>query len=655
MYSIDIDVGGTFTDGFFTNGVEVKTAKVLTTPHDVTDGFLECIRLGSRMFACELDEFLRRTAIARLSTTIGTNLLLQRKGSKTGLLVTSGFEETLYGNGRSRALGDLVAINMVAGIGEEVDDDGRIVRTPEPEAVLATIREMIHDGAQSIVVSLRNAWRNPANEHAVRKAVRDRYPVHYLRSVPVQLGVETVNDRDDHARTNSALLNAYIHAEMARILFRAEDKLREAGYERPLLVAHASGGSARIAKTIALNTLHSGPAMAVKGTAMLAGLLGIDHVVSGDMGGTSYDIGIVIDRHISRDREPKVETLRIATPSIAVESIAIGGGSIASVIDGQIRVGPQSAGSLPGPAAYGKGGAEATVTDANLVLGFIDPDYFLGGRMKLDVEAARRAIDRRVARRAGGTVESAALSIRRGATRRMAAEIVARLAARAQACETVSLFSVGGGGSLHACDIADEANLAGAVAFPFGSVFSAFGGSTTDVEHFYHHAFSAPASTSAMLAPALCDLLQQARRDMTGEGFALEDVALRIEAEFERESTEVEAGFDMEIAAIAGLLLERAGDRKIFALTVIAVSIVPHWTPAAVAPATSAAREKGRRPVYWDGTTATPTPIFERDALAPGHHIEGPAIVEGADTTYAVPARWNLAVHTTGCFILRRS
>ena len=188
--------------------------------------------------------------------------------------------------------------------------------------------------------------------------VRNRYPIHYMRSVPVQLGVEVIHDRDDHARTNSALLNAYIHAEMARVLFRAEDKLRAAGYPRPLLIVHSSGGNARVAKTVALNTLHSGPAVAVKGAAELSRWLDLDHVVSADMGGTSFDIGFVLDQKISLEPVPQIERMRIATPVIQLSSIALGGGSIARMDGEELKLGPESAGSAPGPACYGKGGTE---------------------------------------------------------------------------------------------------------------------------------------------------------------------------------------------------------------------------------------------------------------------------------------------------------
>src|SRR5262245_14463731 len=389
LYSLDVDIGGTFNDGFFTNGEEVKIAKVLTTPHDVTEGFLNCIRLGSELFDVPLDAFLRRTAVARLSTTIGTNLLVQQKGAHIGLIVTAGAESSLYADGTAAAVGKLVKPDMVAGIAEAVDDAGEVRMVADKEEVLARVRDLIGLGAQIVVVSLRNAWRNADNERAVRQFVRERYPVHYLRSVPVQLAVEVAHDRDDHARTNSALLNAYIHAEMARVLFRAEDRLRDCGYERPLLVVHANGGNARVAKTVALNTLHSGPAVAVRGAAVLAKRLALDQVVSTDMGGTSFDVGLISGGVARIEKTPHVDDVPIATPVIQVNSIGLGGGSIAAVENGALKVGPESAGSAPGPVCYAKGGSSPTVTDANVVLGFLDPDFFLGGRIKLDAHAAR--------------------------------------------------------------------------------------------------------------------------------------------------------------------------------------------------------------------------------------------------------------------------
>jgi N-methylhydantoinase A/oxoprolinase/acetone carboxylase beta subunit len=655
LYSIDIDIGGTFTDGFFTDGTAVQTAKVLTSPHDVTEGFLDCVRLGSERFDLALDEFLRRTAVARLSTTIGTNLLVQRKGARIGLLVTEGNETTLYGNEPAKACGEIVARDMVLGITETVDDAGRAVLVPSGEQVLAHVRALIQKGAEIIVVSLCNSWRNPANEQAARALVRARYPIHYLRSVPVQLGIEVVHDRDDHARTNSALLNAYIHAEMARVLFRAEDKLRAAGYPRPLLIVHSSGGNARVTKTVALNTLHSGPAVAVKGAAELSRWLGLDHVVSADMGGTSFDIGVVLNRNVSLEPFPQIEDMRIATPVIQVASVALGGGSIASANGNEVKLGPESAGSAPGPACYGKGGTEPTVTDANLLLGFIDADNFLGGRMKLDTEAATRAVQRRLGRRLELSVEEAACRIRRMADEGMAREVASCLRSAGQNPADVTLFSVGGAGPLHACNVAHLAGLKQVVVFPFGSVFSAFGGGTTDVQHLYRHTFGDGAGGAEQVDKIVEAIVQQARRDMQGEGFALSDVPLMFEVGLDEATAAVEGPSSLDSAEFSRRILAKANGTPIDLLRACATSATPHWRQQPLASRPSLPPPRGRRDVWWSKDGPASTPIYDRDALQPGASIDGPAIVEAPDTTYAVNPGWSLTVNELAFFVISRA
>jgi N-methylhydantoinase A len=654
VYSLDIDVGGTFTDGFFTDGTTVKTAKVLTTPHDVTEGFIDCVRLGSKEFGLDLDEFLRRTSVARLSTTIGTNLLVQRKGARVGLLVTAGAEKTLYGDEPSDALNRIVPADMVLGISEAVDDAGQLRASPDGDEVLGAIRTLIQKGAQIVVVSLRNAWRNPVNELAIRAMVRERYPIHYLRSVPVQLGVEVVHDRNDHARTNSALLNAYIHADMARALFRAEDKLREAGYARPLLIVHASGGNARVAKTVALNTLHSGPAVAVKGAAELCRWLDLDHVISGDMGGTSFDVGLVLGRGVTLEPEPRIDNLRVATPTIQLGSIGLGGGSIAWVDGNTLKVGPESAGSAPGPVCYGKGGTEPTVTDANLVLGFIDADNFLGGRMKLDCDGARRAIERRLCRKLGIPVEEAAYRIRAAADARMATEIKDYGTAHGIDPADITLFSVGGAGPLHACEIAEVAGLKQVVTFPFGSVFSAFGGGTTDVQHLYRFTFGQAPGGASDIAPVVHNLILQAGRDMQGEGFGADAVQLTLQAKLDRGSVEIKDAAAHPESEVAARLWKQAAGAKITELHLAATSVTPHWQQKPSALKSNGAAPRATRPVWWNAEGAVATKVFDRDTLRPGAVIGGPAIVEGADTTYAVRPGWTLAVNEFGFFVTAR-
>jgi len=229
MYSIDIDIGGTFTDGFFTDGSEIRTDKVLTTPHDITEGFMACVQAGARAWNLDLAEFLRRTGVARVSTTVGTNLLVQRAGPKLGLIVTKGHERDLYGKGNAAIVGRYIAPELVAGVAERVSDTGKLETEIDPDALLAAVRSLVQANVRMIVVSFKNAWRNPANERRALEVTRARYPVHYLRSVPMQLATEVMHVADDHARTNTAVFNAYIHGEMARTLYRAEDKLRAAG------------------------------------------------------------------------------------------------------------------------------------------------------------------------------------------------------------------------------------------------------------------------------------------------------------------------------------------------------------------------------------------------------------------------------------------
>lgn len=651
MYSIDIDIGGTFTDGFFTDGKDFRSAKVLSTPHDITEGFLACVKAGAQLFDHEPFLFLRRTGVVRLSTTVGTNLLVQRRGARIGLIVTSGFEFTLYGHTPASSLHEVLPADMIRGIREEVDEEGVVRTAPQSEDVLAATRDLIAGGARLIIISLRSAWRNPANERAVRAIIRERYPLHYLRSVPVQIGIEITQAPDDHARTNSALLNGYVHAEMAQALFTAEDKLRGAGYDHPLLVVHANGGNARVAKTIALNTLHSGPAVAVRGAAELARLLGLGDVVTADVGGTSLDVALIRQCQVPFAARPKVKDLPIAVPAVRLDSFGIGGCSIARVRDGELLVGPESAGATPGPACYGKGGAEPTVTDANLILGLIDAEHFLGGRMRLDLAAARRAIERRIARPLGVSVEAAALRIRNRATHLMAQSIRQHLedVAPGEALAP-TLFTSGGAGALHVCDLAQALGVTRAYVFAFGSVFSAFGGNTTDIQHIYDRHFSRAPTLSA-LADALVELIHAARRDMQAEK-APQDVvqlAATVHGGSAHQGT-VEIDAQDEPRDIAARLSSLVPEAAVSQLSISVRAPTPHWQPERHAAERASAEAHAHRLVSWSQEAQTSTPVFDRLSLKPGHILDGPALIDGPDTTYAIASAWRLTVDSHGFF-----
>jgi N-methylhydantoinase A/acetophenone carboxylase len=660
MTTIDIDIGGTFTDGFFTQNGEAWTAKVLTTPHDLTQGLLDCLAAGAERLDLPLPRLLRDTAIIRLSTTLGTNSVIQRKGPKIGLLVTAGEEGTLYSTGKAAILGRLIPEEMVIGVREEVDAKGAVRQPPERAALLSAIRQLIETGARMIVVSLRNAWVNPGHERAVRELLRERYPVHYLRSVPLQLAHEISHVPDDHARTNTAVVNAYIHREMARGLFRGEDLLREQGLGKPLLVVHASGGCARVAKTTAAQTLNSGPAVAVKGAEWLARLFGWSRVLTTDMGGTSFDIGLIVDGRSNLNLAPTVEGFRLATPMIEVESIGAGGGSLARVAEGRLRVGPESAGALPGPVCYDKGGGEPTVTDADLILGYLDPHYFLGGRLTLNRDRAAQAIQRRVGTALGVSVETAALRIREEIQREMAERLGAYL--RQKRCEPQGLvmLSFGGAGPLHCCGIAERIGIGRVVTFPFGSVFSAFGSSTTDIVHNYLRTAPATLGPDGNLPEGWPEILetlrQRALRDMAGEGHSAEAVRFTLELIPRAGPPPLHLDLSQPVTAQA---LQAAGVKKALAIDTLLLSAtapIPHWSlPRAPRSGKDPSEaKKGERPVWWNERAATATPVYERDRLRPGNLLRGPALIESADTVGVVPSRWRLLIDEHGTGILER-
>ena len=657
MYTIDIDIGGTFTDGFFTDGELHRTSKVLTTPHDITEGLLNCIAAGGEEFGVKLEEFLLRATIARVSTTVGTNLIVQKSGPRLGLIVTKGNEKNLYGSGAAAVVDKYIKSSMVVGVRERVNDKGEVITPVAEKPLLAAVRRLVQEGARMIVLSFENSWRNPLNELRAREMVLERYPVHYLRSVPLQLGTEVMHDSDDHVRTNSALLNAYIHAEMARTLYRGEDHMRDKGFDKPLLVVHANGGNARVAKTIALNTLHSGPAVAARGAASLAKKLKLKNVVTTDMGGTSLDVSLIDGGSERFSEHPIVDGIPVATPMIEVESIGAGGGSIASVVEGELRVGPESAGSAPGPACYGKGGLQPTVTDANVLLGFIDPENFLGGKMRLDRMSAERAMKRSVSAKIDVSVEEASLAVRDSINQQMSSELRARLAGPKGSAKDTTLFSFGGSGPLHACAVAEAAGISKIICFPFGSVFSAFGSNTTNVQHTYSRTLGLSLKDGKIADEYVALFKDQAILDMDGEGFNADDIKFTVKTDIKNRGQRRSLSATGKRANVGQILKKKGVDAgKIDAIQCIAECEVSHWIPSPTK--TNANRNpkiKATRQVFWGGDEATKTDILEKTDLRQGHKIVGPAIVEAVDTAYVVNPNWQLEVDRYGNFVMSRA
>ncbi len=667
QFTIDIDTGGTFTDGFFTDQAanRVEIVKVSTTPHDLTVCFLECIKEGAERFGLPLEEMLRQTGVIRFSSNIATNAIIQRHGPKLGLIITAGQEFTLYepASATPAAVQEgFVQPDMVVGVSEYVNPGGQVLRSPDPAAVLAGLQSLIDRGARAIVICLGNGGVNRANEQAIKRTIKAEYPNYYLGSIPTFTASETTERPGDALRLNTAVLNAYVHEHLARYLYKAEEKIRQAGYSRPLLVVHSNGGAARVAKTQAIHTYNSGPVAGLLGARALAETYNLPCAISMDIGGTSVDIGIITRGQVSYDLAPRIAELPINMPMIRVSALGGAGGSIAGInANGQLEVGPQSAGALPGPACFDLGGTEATVTDADMMLGVVDPNYFLGGKMRLNRDKAKAAVQT-IADRLGCSVEEAAWRIKQTVDEATAQNI--RRVAEASGWTKVELREAvlivyGGAGPTHAANILAELGAKRALTMPQSPVFSAFSSSMLDVLHTYSAAPrlllaengripTTPDQFNAIVQP----LIARAKSDMQGEGFAADAVQYGLELLIQNGAGEVavttpNALMDSpdDLRQLAETCrrasgLERHQPVVVTLVTLRATAGVPHFAQAEqpLAGADPNAAQKGERKVYWEPEMGwTATKVYERGRLRPGNCVSGPAIIEAADTTYLIP------------------
>lgn len=600
--TIDVDTGGTFTDAFVVHQGEVHTVKVLTTPHDLALCFAQVLERAAEVIAITVDELLSDAACVRYATTVGTNAVIQRTGPKIGLIV-DGADVAVYGQGGAGAnvIRRFGSPDMVAAVEGTSNGKGE-------EAVVDASKSLLSRSARGLVCSIATTRDGAGAERRVLAGFRNHYPRQCLDTVPLTLSHEVASDPDDIRRTATALFNAYVHDDVARYLYRAEDWLRENGYTRPLLIVHNDGGCARVAKTVAGRTYNSGPTAGLLGAQEIARVCAIDDLVTFDVGGTSLDVGF-----LSGGRAPFLEHGRVVDVDVSftmpdIHVLGSGGGSIAHrADDGTLEVGPQSAGANPGPACFGRGGTEPTVTDADVVLGLIAPDRFLGGRMALDADAATRAMQT-----LGDDAVDVAAQIRTRLHENMAARIRDELAAAGLDPAKTAMLAYGGGGPTHACDVAARLGITEVLTVPFAAVFSAFGASSADVRHVYD---AAPGEGVE------AELRRLALRDMRGEGFAADDVDIRVEE------------------------IQRHGVTRT-ALTATAALDHPQLEEHDCTPHTPA--PYGTRTVTWPGRGALDTPVHRAVELAPGATLSGPAVLEADDTTHVVPPGWDYRIDALG-------
>jgi N-methylhydantoinase A/acetophenone carboxylase len=670
MFTIDIDTGGTFTDGFFTRHGEIRTVKVLTTPHDLTVCLANCIKEGAEQFGISLKELMLNTDIVRYSSTTGVNTLITRTGSKIGLIVSKGYKDSLYAKDSKEVepIYSFISRDLILEVEEEVDNQGNITKPLKKDEVLLKMQYLIDMGVRAITVSLKNSYINPAHEKQVKSIIKEQYPNFYLGSVRVFLGSEISDQPGDFYRTNAVVINGYVHDSLVKYLYKAEDDLRESLCPRPLMVAHSHGGVARVAKTRAIDTYASGPALGVIGAGNVGKTYSFRNVLTVDIGGTSLDLGLIRDGVCSYDPTPTISGLSVSVPMITTYSSPLGGGSIASLDSSRnLQIGPKSAGARPGPACFDLGGLEPTVTDADVVLGFIDPNYFLGGRIKLKRERAISAIKTRIADPLKISVEEAAYLIREETGIQTQKEIFRFLEGQGVDPKELSNFAVvvyGGAGPTHYCDFARGLQFGHCVASPYAAVFSAFGSSTTDLLHTYSKFFPIDLLDEGKyltdykrLNQIIRSLLEIAKNDIWGEGFAPDDAVYSLELAGDKELAGMRIKADKTYFESQSEVRElctrfkagRQGTSKVSISTIILNACVPmpHLKVKAfkLSKADPSKALKGHREVFWSPKVSYPkTPVYERELLVPNNIIVGPAIVEAKDTTYVIPANRSFEV-----------
>jgi N-methylhydantoinase A len=688
--TLGIDVGGTFTDvAILTESGRVFTSKAATTSTDPSRGVFAALELGAAELGCDLPGLLGRAVRVMHGSTIATNALLTRTGSRVGLVTTRGFEDTPF---VMRAIGrvdgvpedqlrhvayltkpqPLVARSLVRGVHERIDAWGDVVvplRRPDVEAALHTLVE--EERVEAVGVCLLHSWVNPAHEELVRDVMESRYGDALYAAYSHRL----TRRAGEYARTNTVLVDAFVGLRVRRYLGRLADELRERGFRGSLLLMQGNGGLASIEQCTAVATLQSGPAGGMLAAAHMAEVLGHHRVLTADMGGTSFDVGIYTDGYLRYAEEPIFDRFRILQPTIEIESVGAGGGTIARVDEttGRLLVGPQSAGAEPGPVCYGAGGEHPTVTDADVVLGIIDPGYFLGGATPLDGDLARAAVEARVARPLQLDTIEAAAGIQQIIDSKMADLIRRQIVRSGHLPEDFTLYAFGGAAPVHAAGFARNLGIETIYVFPTSPVFSAFGIALADVRHTRvitcRHRL--PDRAGALNDP-LQALEKELLETMAAEGFEASQVSFCrfLSIRFRRQSSgvELELPWDRLVgdrgAQVARLFLARyeelygtgSGSREAgleaYELRVDAIGPVPKPEIGRNGAPAGEVLPMGRRRVFL-GDRFVEAGVYDWSDLGPGNLLRGPAVVEAEFTTVLLPAGARAEVDDFGNLVLR--
>ncbi|MEW6641769.1 MAG: hydantoinase/oxoprolinase family protein [Pseudomonadota bacterium] len=673
MLTIGIDVGGTFTDLVAIDATgRTVFAKSPSTPQDQSIGVMSGLDELARRLDLTRAEMLAATDRLVHGTTVATNALLERKGAKVALLTTAGhrdvieMREGLKSNRydlRTPPPEPLVPRERRFGVRERLRPNGEVLAPLDDASLNEAIAAIRTSGATSVAICFLHAYRNPAHEIAAAERLARELPC-----VNVSRSSDVLPQIKEYERVSTTIVNAYVGPAVRHYLTGLERRLAEAGFKGSLFIILSHGGMAPVeeAARLAAGTVLSGPAGGISGCRRCAELLGLPDLVPFDMGGTSTDISLIADGRAALSADGGLADQRIALRSLDIASIAAGGGSIAGVdAGGSFHVGPESAGSMPGPACYGNGGTAATVTDANVILGYLDAAAFLGGRRPLDRGAAEAAIDR-LAASLGVSRDEAAAGIYRLVNLKMADGIRLMTLRRGVDPRRFTLLSFGGAAGLHAVEVARELDIRRIVVPTTASVLSAWGMLASDLRYEMSrtHFESGARSSASDIRRIFADLERQAADRLRGWFDGPITIERSAEMRYGEQVFEVDvplSDVDLEVPTLVADVEERfhrrheelytyaSRDQEVVFVNARAAAVGAVAGPArseSATPAVEHAVATGARPAFFGAWREVPVYALER--LRPGHAMAGPAIIEAETTTVVINGGDRVTVNPLG-------
>jgi N-methylhydantoinase A len=692
-YLVGIDIGGTFTDcAIVDRAGKLLTTKVPSTPQDFSRGMMDALGAGAQALGLELGRFCRDIDFLSHGTTVGTNTIIQKKGAKVGLITTRGHEDAIHIMRGSRGYGGrdirkvvhfpetskprpIVPKRLIRGVSERVDCFGEVVVELNLQEAENAVRELLAQGVEAIAICFLWSFRNPRHELRVKELVRRIAPRLF-----VTCSFDIAPKWGEYERVTATTLNAYLGPVMSGYLEKLNSSLKTLGYRHGLQITQCSGGTVPVERAgeAPLLTLDSGPVSGVTASMFLSAAMGEKNVITTDMGGTSFDVAIIHDGRPAYSFVANTDQYEYFLPKVDLQAIGAGGGSLvrAQADTRTMTVGPDSAGAFPGPVCYGRGGTVPTVTDAQLVLGYLDPGRFAGGRMTLNRDAALQAITGLASKIKMSPLECAA-GICRIVELQMADVIRKVTVEKGYDPRDFVLFAFGGAGPAHAGVFAQELGVRKVVVpqRKAASTWCAFGAAAADVLHLFEHSEIMVTPVAAnRINEALAGLQKKAAQLMTSEGIAAsrQRFEFSLDVRHKGQINEVEVPLDGARlkndyeprlrrhfvtlyeklygrgAALAGAELEIVVCR----LRARALTPRPRLNRAKkVSFAIPKAAKRPLRSIYWpDLGRHRPTPVFDGEKLASGNRIKGPAIVETADTTVVVHPGRTLRLDPLGNF-----